>query len=406
MRRLIIGRYSPCPWTGSTRGDTPVRVAVVGAGFAGLINAVMLSRVGLDIVLFEEHRRVGYPKHCTGIVSERTVNLIGNAAREALQASYKHVVLDSRAGSVTVSTSAAKLDRVRLEELLLQEAAANGVRIAMGARVNGLYARDNGIYVSSSGPGSGIYDFVILAEGLTGSLRHVLGVKHNIITSLGLNMEARACVEQEDIIIVSVTGPGAWFSWKVRAGGIVVYGALGPRPGAVMREAKRLAESEGCEGAELYGGRVIHGPPIRPELAVSKSHVIVGDAAALTKPLTGGGLYPNAVLASHAANLIRGGMEPWEAYRRAYGRLYKVLKRQHRLATVLLPGRAMWDLVDVAAEAGLTKVEGEIDYDNHARSLLEALRAVGLRGTLSIVLRVAAREPFLAGRLLAALLMP
>ena len=52
-----------------------IDVAVVGAGPAGLLAAAHLARSGLDVLLLEDHPRVGEPTHCTGIVSLETADL-------------------------------------------------------------------------------------------------------------------------------------------------------------------------------------------------------------------------------------------------------------------------------------------------------------------------------------------
>ena len=52
-----------------------IDVAVVGGGPAGLLTAARLAGAGLDVVLFEEHARIGEPTHCSGIVSLETAEL-------------------------------------------------------------------------------------------------------------------------------------------------------------------------------------------------------------------------------------------------------------------------------------------------------------------------------------------
>ena len=50
-------------------------VAVVGAGPAGSRTARDLARDGLRVLLLEEHRRIGVPSHCSGMISPRTLGL-------------------------------------------------------------------------------------------------------------------------------------------------------------------------------------------------------------------------------------------------------------------------------------------------------------------------------------------
>ncbi|HVP04993.1 MAG TPA: FAD-dependent oxidoreductase, partial [Dehalococcoidia bacterium] len=48
-------------------------VAVIGAGPAGSRTARNLARGGLRVRLVEEHRAVGVPSHCSGLISLRTL---------------------------------------------------------------------------------------------------------------------------------------------------------------------------------------------------------------------------------------------------------------------------------------------------------------------------------------------
>src|SRR4051812_22678836 len=47
-------------------------VAIVGGGPGGLYAAGQLARRGFDVAVFEEHREVGQPVHCTGVLAAET----------------------------------------------------------------------------------------------------------------------------------------------------------------------------------------------------------------------------------------------------------------------------------------------------------------------------------------------
>jgi flavin-dependent dehydrogenase len=129
------------------RGAAEVKaeVMVVGGGLAGSAAAIGLARAGRDVVLMERESRAQH-KVCGEFLSREALkylSLLGvgvagvggvsiRAVRLACQAGVSEAELPFRAMSVT---------RRRLDEELLQVAAAAGVRVVRGCRVQGL-ARD------------------------------------------------------------------------------------------------------------------------------------------------------------------------------------------------------------------------------------------------------------------------
>ena len=55
-------------------------VLVVGSGPSGSYVSYSLARLGFDVVNMEEHREVGRPVECTGLVSERVFKYVKTKA--------------------------------------------------------------------------------------------------------------------------------------------------------------------------------------------------------------------------------------------------------------------------------------------------------------------------------------
>ncbi|MEB3805896.1 MAG: NAD(P)/FAD-dependent oxidoreductase [Desulfurococcales archaeon] len=339
-----------------------MKIAVIGGGFAGLLFAYKLAVKGYDVYLYEEHSRVGFPKHCTGLVSSRTVELIGGPAQRNTISKYRGVILETGSSQCVIETidDVIKLDRVGLEEDLKEEAEASGAKIYMRTKVESV--KPNGSL--SIGGHTRAYDLVVLAEGIHGRLRRSLGLERRLLTTYGYNIEVEAPnagVNSEHIVIEFRRGL-AGFAWRVPLPRGSLYGALSRSP----RQSKRILEEAMASNspADVYGGVVVHGPPLeRPRVG---RVVVVGDAAGFNKPLTGGGLYPNSLLADLIASrdLASG---DYYLIDDAVSKVVSVLSRQFRIARAYYssPGRG-YRVLDVIVRRGFCEsLSGKLTYDGH-----------------------------------------
>jgi len=362
-----------------------MRIAVVGGGFAGLMATYTVTGLGAEVDLYEEHDRVGYPPHCTGIVSERVVEGIGGPARENVQAVYKGFRAATPTGSLQVQTKRPvyKLDRVGLEQSLMREAERRGANILLNTRVKRVTPGGE----VRVGGAEKKYDLIILAEGSAGRLRRNLGLHHKPLASRGLNVE----VDQgsgdtlfEVFFSADAVGPG--FAWRVPTPGRTIIGALvvGGSPRGAIKEVY------GVDVVRGYGGRVLHGPP-HPKPVLGRI-LLLGDAAAHNKPLTGGGLYPVTEILREASILAQDASLP-EALARATSIVGRRLRKQYYLARILLENPHLTEsLITIAAETGLdTVLDGKVDYDYHDELPRLVLAKPGR--ALTAALRLARRDP-------------
>src|SRR6266540_2199438 len=100
-------------------------VAVVGAGPAASRTARNLARAGLRVRLLEEHRRVGVPSHCSGLISPRTLREaeIGeDAIIHRITGAFVHTANGGEVALGGGQTRAVAIDRVGWDETLADQA--------------------------------------------------------------------------------------------------------------------------------------------------------------------------------------------------------------------------------------------------------------------------------------------
>jgi flavin-dependent dehydrogenase len=149
--------------------EVKAEVMIVGGGLAGSAAAIGLARAGRDVVLLERESQARH-KVCGEFLSQEALkylSLLGvgvagvggvpiRAVRLACQAGVSEAELPFRAMSVT---------RRRLDEELLQVAAAAGVRVVRGCRVEGLQREGAGWRAAVEGTEPVCADAAFLATG-------------------------------------------------------------------------------------------------------------------------------------------------------------------------------------------------------------------------------------------------
>jgi flavin-dependent dehydrogenase len=348
-----------------------LRVAVIGGGFSGLIFSLKLLEVGADVTLFEEHDVVGYPPHCTGLVSRRVLGFIGAPAFKSITSKFDGVVLYGGGSRValTVRGGVFKLERVRLERLMLEEALSRGLKAVMGVAVKRVSPRGVVEYGDSR-----VFDSIILADGYYGSLHRSLGIGYTNPPVYGVNVEYGSPEGFKGVTIIFDNSIArGFFSWVVGLEDRVLAGLGVRNPRLIARDLRTLERRVGLKGRiSAYGGPIITGPPSET-LSLGRVHV-VGDAGGLNKPLTGGGLYPNSLAATLATRMVKEGIDVNDALARSLNMVAGMLRKQYRIARAVLESGALERTLKMVAEEKLGEAVGEVDYDHHEQVASLALR--------------------------------
>jgi digeranylgeranylglycerophospholipid reductase len=376
-----------------------VDVLVVGGGPAGSTAAFRLAERGHRVVLVEEHPRIGFPVQCAGLVSQRVLDLAGSTAfvRQSVRGA---TVFGPGMGSVSFlapEPRAFVIDRAGLDIYLAERAARAGVVIRTSVRFDEIVERSNGRTVVRMTDGSGSTTdlsarLVVGADGVASAVARAFRIRRPVEILPAFEAEfpkSPGDVDRVEVYLGRTFAPGLFGWW-------IPDGAGGARVGIA-------ADADGTS-ARVYFGRLLEflerrfGEPIADPSAylvsgipignVPKTHaagaMLVGDAGAQVKPLSGGGIFTGMrcaeILAGVADEALRRN-DLSEAFLAEYDRRWRAeLGEEFRKALYLR--RILTRLTDadldgiVAAIAGAelsaTIVAfGDIDFPTHvARQLL------------------------------------
>ena len=305
-------------------------VVVVGGGPVGGHVASLVARKGFDVLILEEHGKVGEPVQCAGIFSPKVLELVGcedavlNRIRGADVFSPKGVRLELTAKE----PKAVVVDRGRFDNVVVERALKDGARMMRGAKALGARKGDNGIDISllQKGARGNIRTklrtkLLIGADGVASNVARWSGLQRAPVVLPGVQDELEG-VDLEDDRVKIFTGreiaPG-FFAWLVPAGQRVRVG-LCTRKGApayLRRMHNGVVTSKHLEGGRVVGtlgGAIPMGILKRTE---TDRVMLVGDAAAQVKATSGGGIYPGLVCAGHCAQTAIEALESGDLSERA-----------------------------------------------------------------------------------------
>jgi geranylgeranyl reductase family protein len=291
-------------------------IAVVGGGPAGLYSALLLAEEGFDVVVLEEHATLGDPTHCTGIVSDELSGLF--KVPESLVLNRPSLCLiHSPAGRVLPFAAngegIAVIDRGEFDRELGGAAQRAGVEIRTGFRVERLAPEPRSIQVAGTG-GALRARACILACGVGYGLQRQLGLElpSAFLHSAQLEADARHGPAAVELYLGRAVAPEG-FGWTVPV-------LRGERARVKVGVVARGDAGRHLEGILAIPGVTARldappGPPLRRLLPLGPARrtygprvLAVGDAAGLTKPTTGGGIFYSVLSGQLAAETLTGAL--------------------------------------------------------------------------------------------------
>lgn len=286
-------------------------LAIVGGGFAGLAAARSAALRGLRTVVLEAKPALGTRLHTTGIFVREAadaydipLSLSRRVAKVRLYGPSRRSFDLDAPGYYFLTTDTAAVLR-----WLGEEAERADAILRVGCRFEGCERAEDGWRIRAGGAGlqaryllgaDGARSAVAKALGLSSNRRFLTGVEREYADPGGLDPDYLHC------ILDSQLAPGyiAWAAVNPRAAqvGLAVSNRRRPRIAAFAREAEALFGLDPARAEERRAGLIPCGG-VLPRWSMPGA-MLVGDAAGMVSPLTGGGIHPALALGRRAGQAI------------------------------------------------------------------------------------------------------
>ncbi|CAD7772969.1 Digeranylgeranylglycerophospholipid reductase [Candidatus Methanoperedenaceae archaeon GB50] len=313
-------------------------VVVVGAGPIGAIAARKSAEDGSQTLIIEEHRSIGSPVQCTGLISREALRESGLKPDSSFI--YQRIrganVYSPTGRSIRIDggrTRAYVIDRKIFDRTLVTRALDAGSEIMLSTRATALTNTEDGavLTVERGGIRENITAKVVIGAD---------GAKSNISRLCGLGRVKRTltCIQIEgqyetcdpgfvEIFLGNRFAPG-FFAWAVPTTETIARIGLCTEPEKTPphEHLRRLLREHPIVSKRYKGSctsLTLGSIPLGALRETSTDGVIItGDAAGQVKPTTGGGIYPGAICAKIAGRVAARG-DPRRESLQDYDRMWQ-----------------------------------------------------------------------------------
>ncbi|MBU2473236.1 MAG: NAD(P)/FAD-dependent oxidoreductase [Candidatus Omnitrophica bacterium] len=259
------------------------KIVIVGAGPTGCYLGQILKAKGFDPLLIEEHKEIGRPVHCAGLVGEKVfkeakIPVSSRGILNTINGATIH--LGDEAFTIRKDSVAYVVDREIFDKNLGKD-----LNILLETKFIGL-EKENGRYVIETDKGEISADIVIGADGASSMVREFVVGKSQSSQLKGVQFRMAFKPAQKDLVEVYIKRP--YFYWIIpESERVIRVGVISQNPYQDLQSFVKRQKING-EIIEKFAGTV----PLNYYKALSREKVfLVGDSAAQTKPLTYGGIY-------------------------------------------------------------------------------------------------------------------
>jgi geranylgeranyl reductase family protein len=283
-------------------------VAVVGGGPIGSYAAKNIADAGFKVALFEEHKEIGIPLKCAGLVTPRVFDITGLSSRNVVQNEIYGAHIHSPSGEVLTiggdRVHALVINRSLFDLKIAENARDSGAEVYLQSKVTSAERKDNHIQLNiEDAMPLIICSLLIGADGSHSKIRESFGFPQPTTFLVGIGAEVTNTELDPrfvEIFLGKNIAPG-FFAWIIptdKEGSTARIGLCTHTVKRLKQCFKNLLKIKQLRDVKItrhIGGDI----PLGPLKESVKSNVmLIGDAAGQVKPTSGGGIYPGLLCAS------------------------------------------------------------------------------------------------------------
>lgn len=271
-------------------------ISVIGAGPAGSFYA---SKAKDDVYIFEEHKEVGRPVSCTGILTD-SINRVTDIDEDLVISKinkFKIVAPNGNATYVDLDKTNMVLDRAKFDNFILQKAIDNGAKLHLNEKFLG-YKKINGKYKIKTSKKEYETDMIVGADGPKSEVAKAAGIYGDRKFLMG--WQARCKYKELEEGVTEIRLNLGEFSWIVPEDNkIARVGVLGVNNIKLKEDYKKiLGASKILE--DQSGIIPLYNP--KQELRKKNENIfLIGDAATQVKATTYGGIIYGLIAGNYLA---------------------------------------------------------------------------------------------------------
>lgn len=277
-------------------------IAIIGAGPAGSYLASLLKKK--EVVVFEEHDKIGLPVQCTGITTQALAKIL-NIRKQFLVnkiTNAKIIAPNKKFIDIKLEKPNLVIDRTKFDRHLAEMAQDNDVKFYLSHKYKNCARKNGKLELSFEGKNKKFKaDVLVGADGPFSQVAKTTGLWQTRKFVIGV--QARMSVETNPETVEFYVNQG-YFGWvvpecsKVARVGIAAYA----EPNEKFRAFLKRREINKCKIREYQSGMIpLHNPKLKTQ---SENVYLLGDAAMQVKPTSFGGIVQSLLAAEELSKAI------------------------------------------------------------------------------------------------------